>query len=463
MRKNITKKEVLEYMKIYYDQHQKPPTTRGFNKYLKGQGVCCNTYRFGSFNDLLKEAQIPINKNSKVNSVDEIISYIKEYYQTYNEVPSINKMKKYLNEKKIRVTLTHPNHPTWNEILKKAGFSPLKQIYSKGQIINYLKEDFNNDGVAPSFNSWYGRTDRPDPGTVVNHFGSWNNGLRIAMIPLNQENDKYTDKELIEIIQDFFKENYRIPYKDELFVDRSVFIRRFGSWRQAIIKAGLMPNSQSSFGAIYCSNHKDIRPSTFEGLVDDYIFNYSQVSHKHDVRYSKYIETERQFTFDFVILDKWFIECAGMLTEKNWRSDSSELDKATQGYKEKLIEKMQIINTAQQTGVFKGNFIVLFRPENHKKLDSFLNNKLSPMIQEIVEEHGGVPLIEKKRGVVVKTSTKMQKYTDEELIEIIKVAEQRLGRRPRLRDMGKNGFPVEKTFTKRCRWSVWLKRAGYFS
>jgi len=463
MRKSMTEEQLLQHMIDYYEKNKVAPTTRTLKLFLKEKELACNTFRFGGFNELLAKANIPLNKATKVRTIEEISSFIKEYYKEKKESPSIRKMHQYLSNRGIKATLAHPTYPTWNELLGIAGVPLLKETFTKEEIIDLLKRDYKDKKVPPSFSSWQGRDGFPNPTTVVKYFGSWNQALRVAGIPLNQENDKYSDLELLNMIREFFNKYNRIPFKDELALDRSVFIRRFGSWKDAIIEAGFIPNSQSSFGALYYSNHGDLRPSTLEGLVDDFIHNRTQVPHKHDVPYNTFFVTNRQFDIDFVIKDKWLIECAGMLTEEDFYDNFAKLDKITQDYKEKIKLKMEIVENARKEGNFTGEFIVLFHQQKLKNINNYLSNKLAIMIQDINNNFDGVPVSIPKTGRVVKPSEKLQKYTDEQLIEILHKLAKELDRKPKLSDLRLKGYPTQKTYLKRCKWSIWLKRAGFES
>lgn len=122
-----------------------------------------------------------------------------------------------------------------------------------------------------------------------------------------------------------------------------------------------------------------------------------------------------------------------------------------------------IIENAKQKGDFTGEFIVLFHQQKVKEINNYLSEKLETMIQDINKNFGGIPLLSPspKNGRVVKSSKMLPKYTDKNLVEILVKMASELGRKPQLRDLRKKGYPTEKTYLKRCKWAVWLKRAGF--
>lgn len=72
---------------------------------------------------------------------------------------------------------------------------------------------------------------------------------------------KYTDEELLKIIKDFFEKEGKPPVKnDNLGPSRVTFQRRFGSWYNALEKAGLNINRiiRSPAKTVPCKNCKKL-------------------------------------------------------------------------------------------------------------------------------------------------------------------------------------------------------------
>ncbi len=104
---------------------------------------------------------------------------------------------------------------------------------------------------------------------------------------------KHTNKALINKIQDFYKKNGRIPMKRE-FNSHRVFRLRFGSWNNAVVKAGFIPNPCSARRYIARDGHSC--DSLAEQIIDDFLFEHG-VEHQRSASYPIY----NKFKTDFVI------------------------------------------------------------------------------------------------------------------------------------------------------------------
>lgn len=424
---------------------------------------------------------------SVANITKEIIlSEIRMYYEEFGERPSERKFLLYMRGKGLNCHPTYKKYGghKWNELISMAGLTPLRYSISNEEIIELIKKYYVKTGRFPKMQDFKENFELPDHSTVIRHFGSFANAFQATGIVLNFDNldsdssegepekehellmkrellyeRTYTRDEdgLIKCIQDFHYKHHRAPRRDELRIDRSVFERVFGSWKKALEAANVKPLYPSSYGAIYRSNHGDVRKSLFEGLIDDYLWNKTKVEHEHDVPYSRYLETDREVDFDFVIFEEIFIECAGMITEDEFYEDR-RLNKKTQEYKNRLKQKLQIIE--ENKDFFQSKvFIVLFKEHDPKSIT--YKENLEPVIKRINEKIGKVEETFYV-GTTLQTSKYLRKYTENELIEFVKKRGAELGKRPRLRDMGVPGYPAQKTFYKRHKWNWWVSKAGYY-
>lgn len=104
----------------------------------------------------------------------------------------------------------------------------LKLFYDKYKRVP-MKRDFDNNPEYPSSNVYHTR------------FESWNNALEMAGLCIR---GKYTDKELLDILKRFYKENGRVPMQSD-FVNNygcpsyAFYRNRFGGWNKALLLAGL--------------------------------------------------------------------------------------------------------------------------------------------------------------------------------------------------------------------------------
>jgi len=116
----------------------------------------------------------------------------------------------------------------------------ITQTYTDEELLQYLKDFYKKNKKAPTVNDKF----PCNIATFYNHFGSWNNALKLANIPINKVQNKidYTDEELLGIVKSKAKELGRSPKSNEIeFPSFTVFRNRFGGWNNTLIKAELEP------------------------------------------------------------------------------------------------------------------------------------------------------------------------------------------------------------------------------
>lgn len=113
---------------------------------------------------------------------------------------------------------------------------------------------------------------------------------------------RYTSKMLIKRIKDFYIKNERIPLKRE-FNSFHIYRQHFGSWNNAIVKAGFTPNPCSARRYIARDGHTC--DSLAEKMIDDFLSEH-HVKHERSVPYPNY----NRFKTDFVIT-RTFVEYFG--------------------------------------------------------------------------------------------------------------------------------------------------------
>lgn len=116
-----------------------------------------------------------------------------------------------------------------------------------------------------------------------------------------------TQDELLNWIKEFYKSNLRIPLKRECSHYHAVRLR-FGSWNNAIISAGYIPNPVM-FAKKYIANDGHKCDSLAERIIDDYLTRRN-INHKRSVAYPN----NEKYTADFVVGKNW-IEFFGLSGE----------------------------------------------------------------------------------------------------------------------------------------------------
>jgi len=125
-----------------------------------------------------------------------------------------------------------------------------------------------------------------------------------AKVGLSQYREHYTNKNLLEKIINFYKENGRIPLKREFNMYRE-YKRRFGSWNKAICLAGFLPNPEL-FTHKFKAQDGHLCDSFSEKIIDDWLHD-NKIYHKRSVPYPG-----TRMTADFSLAPNLFLEFFGL-------------------------------------------------------------------------------------------------------------------------------------------------------
>lgn len=121
---------------------------------------------------------------------------------------------------------------------------------------------------------------------------------------LRLANIRYSDDSLLKKIQDFYDMNGRIPLKREFNLWRE-YARRFGSWNNAIRRAGFETNPVL-FARKFIAKDGHVCDSFTERIIDDWLCD-NHIEHKRHVRYGN-----SKFTTDFLVEPNIAIEFFGL-------------------------------------------------------------------------------------------------------------------------------------------------------
>lgn len=193
----------------------------------------------------------------KLWSSKEIIEAIKLHYERFGTAPRHEDW-----------DLASPTHPTsrtvtrqfgsWNQALEATGVPTRRRVWTRDEVIAAMREDAAIRGTAPSDNDWkYKSATHPGSKTVRAMFGSFGRAVAAAGLepkPARVHERWYTERELIDAILEMVDQIGRIPrVVDWTTLEGSrpgydAILRTFGSWRNALLAAGLDEEKMPSAG-----------------------------------------------------------------------------------------------------------------------------------------------------------------------------------------------------------------------
>ncbi|MCY9308676.1 hypothetical protein MOF23_06765 [Bacillus inaquosorum] len=222
--KKYTEKELISILQKRYKELGRIPKA----KEVSGYQIILN--HFGSFNAGLKAAGLTPNTKKKYTE-DELISELQKKAKELGRTPKM---------REIGIAQTYINRfGSFNKALKAAGLTPNKmktKTYTEKELIEALQHKAKELGRLPKgreIKQW---------ATIRNHFGSFHKGLEVAgLIPNNTRKKPYTKESLIEILRQKADELGRSPKAKEV-KQKAIIIKHFGSFNDGLKAAGLTPN-----------------------------------------------------------------------------------------------------------------------------------------------------------------------------------------------------------------------------
>ncbi|MBS4161479.1 hypothetical protein GWP49_30870, partial [Klebsiella pneumoniae] len=113
--------------------------------------------------------------------------------------------------------------------------------YTKEELIEMLKSRAEELGRSPK------QKEVKQFQTIVKRFGSFNKGLEAAgLTPNKKRRKKYTEAELIEILQQRAEELGRSPKKREIKQFQTI-VNHFGTFNKGLEAAGLTPRRRRDY------------------------------------------------------------------------------------------------------------------------------------------------------------------------------------------------------------------------
>lgn len=181
---NLSDEELLNYLVKFKEKNGKTPINDDFGN--DPEYPCQKTYteRFGSWNKALELAGLSVNYQN--HTEDELLSSLNKFYKENNKVPTQRDFVN--NPKYPAYSNYIYKFGTWNEALKKANLfvNQIKHTdISDNELLEFLTQFHNKNGLIPSSCDFKNNPEYPSYGTYVNRFGSWTNALKIVNLDVD--------------------------------------------------------------------------------------------------------------------------------------------------------------------------------------------------------------------------------------------------------------------------------------
>lgn len=209
---------------------------------------------------------------------EDIIKSIQTLAQELGKTPSLTDY----NNHKCKPTgpIIINRFGSWNEALLAAGFTEHSYL-TKEQLLELLQNYYKEHNNTPSTREFDSDKKYPNVVTYKRHFGSWNNALELAGLPLKQRKPKtkYSKEYMITCIKNYIQKYKKIPIQKEFDADKdfpsaTTVVKYCGSWEAAIREAGYTPDTGSGFGYYTKALDGNTYRSKAEAyFVDTYLFN----------------------------------------------------------------------------------------------------------------------------------------------------------------------------------------------
>ena len=224
----------------------------------------------------LKDLNIEPTKNKKYTN-DELLEYLIKFYKENGRPPS---------ELDFRNNTKYPNYNryttsfgSWNEALNRAGLQIKVNRFAEfkdNELLEYLIKFYKENERNPIELEFSNNTKYPSFYLYQKRFGSWNEAIKRAGLQANRFT-KITDNELLEYLIKFYKENGRPPSeqdfsKNQKYPGSRMYYKRFGSWQKALKLVGIDVDAMVRKGVI---NTKYQKGRFFEIYVKEHFIEYS--------------------------------------------------------------------------------------------------------------------------------------------------------------------------------------------
>jgi hypothetical protein len=208
------------------------PTAREMDtdKSIPGTAVYCRC--FGSFRTALRRAECSPEREY---SNEQLISMLDRKIKELGRFPTSREID--TDPQLACSALYFKRFKSLTRLALKLGVRPTMYRCSNAEMIRQLREKAKRLGHPPSEPDLEKDRTLPSPNTFRNRFGSLERARSLAGCPTSRVPKKYTDEELIELLNGMVTELGRMPLRTEVDMDERmpsscVYSHRFGNWQE---------------------------------------------------------------------------------------------------------------------------------------------------------------------------------------------------------------------------------------
>lgn len=359
-RTSLSKSEILQELKLVYEKTRQTPKLIDFVKLNGKVGEDRIRSLFGSYENLLKEADLTHDKYNTTYKKDFLISEIKRFVSEFNRVPmatDFESLKGYPSRKTF-----YNQFGDFKTVVELAGYeySYKSSFYDipiedrKLLLENSLLECYKKLNKIPTIDEFVLFSKQTISRTIIRKdFGSYSGLLTsCGLISENEKiNGKYTDGHLKNEFDRFVKENGRIPQIHEFnnsgYPSFWCYQSRFGSWNKAVESYGYEPTYTIRR---YELPNGELCDSLYELKISTWL-QENGIDYERNIPYTEICKRYKgKMNCDYMITvcgKPVYVEMAGFLPRKNveWERFSVEEKNYARKmrYKKKIMDRDNVL------------------------------------------------------------------------------------------------------------------------
>jgi len=214
--------------------------------------------RFGSWRGALQaaglcpapSAALHLSPSNRGYDCEMLLDELREIVEELGRAPVIRELPKFGAAGKS----TYQRYfGSWSAALKQLGVEPAVRRYTRDELLDALHDLANDLGRSPYVSEMDARHDLPASDTFKTRFGSWNDALAEAGLPVHAQKEVYDRDTLLEQLRGAVEQLGRVPAVRELrelgCADYTTYRSHFGSWKAALKELGLEPHGSPRYGS----------------------------------------------------------------------------------------------------------------------------------------------------------------------------------------------------------------------